>query len=417
MHHTSLMDPESAELMSIPYKTCSNLTDGEVTTIALAGGITATVCAVASFTVLVILALVNCYHHRVCETVVKRLVVGNLASSVPFQFVGALNLIYNFQPEQENFCKAVGFLYMYYAGVLNLFMLVITLVLFLTVCGATTSWKCRYDATFTMPCCSWKINKLETVLFISVFCLPLLFDWIPFTTDSYGPNGPMCLIRRLENNCSIHNAGLIEMVLVSLGSPVGLPALGLFIVSLCLLGYAIKNAKAKKLNKMGITDSILFLAIILIASLLATAILYCSQWKTPEPFLSWMFTAIFTPIVGFLVGLALLVVIHFPFSSVITCLCCNCHRHTHAESDQATIRASSQIQQPSYTTWNPPHSTNTESLLASDEQLQEYGSMASYTTWKQPSYTTWNSPHSTNTDSQTALLASEEQLSEYGSMA
>ena len=211
-----------------------------------------------------------------------------------------------------------------------------------------------------------------------MFCFPLLFDWIPFTTDSYGPYGPMCYIRRLENNCSIHKVGQVELVLVNLGS-VALLALGLFIVSLCLLCYAIKNAKAKKLNKMGITDSILFLAIILIVSLLSIAILYCSQWKTPELFLSWMFTAIFTPIVSLLIGLALLVVIHFPLSSVITCLCCNCHRHTHAEYDQATIRASSQIQQPSYTTWHSPHSTNTDSqaaLLASDEQLSEYGSMA-----------------------------------------
>ena len=214
MHQTSCMDSESAELMSIPFQNCYNLTDGEVTTIALAGGITAAVCGVASFTALVILALVNCYHHRVCETVVKRLVVGYLASNVPFQFVLALGLIHNFQPEQENFYKADGFFYEYFAGVLLLFVLVINLVLFLTVCGATTSWKCRYDATFTMPCCSLKINKLETVLFISVFCFPLVIDWIPFTTDSYGPFGTWCWIRTLENNCSIHDPGLIEMMVI-----------------------------------------------------------------------------------------------------------------------------------------------------------------------------------------------------------
>ena len=253
MHQTSCMDSESAELMFIPFQNCYNLTDGEVTTIALAGGITAAVCGVASFTALVILALVNCYHHRVCETVVKRLVVGYLASNVPFQFVLALGLIHNFQPQQENFCKADGFFYEYFAGVLLLFVLVINLVLFLTVCGATTSWKCRYDATFTMPCCSLKINKLETVLFISVFCFPLVIDWIPFTTDSYGPFGTWCWIRTLENNCSIHDPGLIEMMVI-MAAPlgfVGLLALELFIVSLCLLGYAIKNAKAKKLNKIG----------------------------------------------------------------------------------------------------------------------------------------------------------------------
>ena len=109
------MDPESAEsVMLIPFKYCSNLTEGEVTAIALARGITGAVCGVISFTALVILALVNCYHHRVCETAVKRLVIGNLASSVPFQLVLALHLIHYFQPEQENFCKADGFFYRLY---------------------------------------------------------------------------------------------------------------------------------------------------------------------------------------------------------------------------------------------------------------------------------------------------------------
>ena len=362
--------------MSTHFKNCSNLTDGEVTAIALAGGITAAVCGVTSFTVLVILALVNCYHHRVCETVVKRLVVGYLASNVPFQFVLALGLLHNFQPEQENFCKADGFFYEYFMDVLLLFALAISLVLFLTMCAATTSWKCHYkDATFT--CCGCKINKLETALFISVLCLPLLIVWIPFTTDSYGLYGSICWIRTLENNCSIHDVGLrLEVNLLVWGPfvSVALLAIGLFIIYLCLLGCAIKNAKAKKLNKMGITDSIFSLTLILTLYLLETAI-FINQSKTPFAF--WIFSAIFTPsIFSLLIGLALLVVIHFPLSSMITCLCHNCHGHTHTESDQATIRTSSQIQQPSYTTWNSPHSTNTESLLASDEQLQEYGSMA-----------------------------------------
>ena len=362
--------------MSLPIKDCYNLTDGELTAILLTTGITAGVSAVFSFSVLVILALVNCYHHRVCETVVKRLVVGYLASNVPFQLVLALDLIHYFQPEQENFCKADGFFFEYFAGVLPLFVLVISLVLFLTVCGATTSWKCRYDATFTMPCCNWKINKLETVLFISVFCFPLVIDWIPFTTDSYGPYEAWCWIRMLGNNCSIHNTGFLELTLLGRApySFVVLLVFGLLVVSLCLLGYAIKNAKAKMLNKMGIADSIFSLTLIITLFLVVTALFF--SWKTQ--FVLWMFYALYSPVIGFLVGLALLVVIHFPLSSMIACLCHNCHGRTHTESDQATIRESSQIHQPSYTTWNPPHSTNTDSqtaLLASEKQLPEYGSM------------------------------------------
>ena len=359
----AFVDPEPAGLMSLPFKNCYNLTDEELTAIVLTSGITAGVSAVFSFTALVILAFVNCYHHRVCETVVKRLVVGYLASNVPFQLVLALDLIHYFQPEQENFCKADGFFFEYFAGVVPLFALAISLVLFLTVCGATTSWKCRCDATFTMPCCRWKINKLETVLFISVFCFPLVIDWIPFTTDSYGPYGAWCWIRTLENNCSIHNAGFLELTWLGRApfSFVAPLVLGLFVVALCLLGYAIKNAKAKKLNKMGIADSIFSLTLILTLYLLATALNF-KQWKTQ--FALWMFYALYSPVISFLVGLALLVVIHFPLSSMITCLCHNCHGHTYTESDQATIRTSSQIQQPSYTTWNPPHSTITDSQTA-----------------------------------------------------
>lgn len=75
----------------------------------------------------------------------------------------------------------------------------INLVLFLRVCEVTTSWKCQATGTFT--CCCWKINKLDTVLFVSVICIPLLFDWIPFTTVPYGPFGGL-QVHWLENKDS-----------------------------------------------------------------------------------------------------------------------------------------------------------------------------------------------------------------------
>ena len=132
---------------------------------------------------------------------------------MPFQLVLALDLIHYFQPEQENFCKADGFFYLYIGGVQLVFALVIGLVLFFALCEAATSWKCQYkDTTFTH--CGWKINKLETIVFISVFCFPLFFDWIPFTTDSYGPSGPFCYIQWLESNCSIHEAAFLQVILL-----------------------------------------------------------------------------------------------------------------------------------------------------------------------------------------------------------
>lgn len=364
------MGPESAEF---PFKNCSNFTDKDITAIALARGTTAAVCCVTSFIALVILALVNCSHHRVCETVLKRLLVGYLASIVPFQLVLALHLIHYFHPEQENFCKADGFLNQYLESVQFLFTLEINLVLFLKVCEATKSWKChdKYRATVT---CDWNAKKIEACLFALVFCLPLLFDWIPFATGSYGPFGPWCWIRRLENDCS--NAGILERMLLQ-SIPlltIGPLTLGLFITSLCLVGYAIKNAKAKKLNRVGITDSIFSLVLMLALYLLSMVFVFSFK-----KFTFWMVLAISGPLLTTLTPLSLLIAIHLPLSSMLARVYCNCYEHEHPESDQATVRTSSILQQPSYTTWNPPHSANTDSqnlLLACDMHQQDYSSMA-----------------------------------------
>ena len=356
---------------SFPFQHCYNFTDEEITAVALTRGITAAVCAVASFSALVILALVNCCHHRAYETVVKRLVAGYTAVNVPYQLVLSLHLIHYFRPGQEDFCKADGFLNQYLEGVEFLFMLAISLVLFLKLCEVTTSWKSHYsEATFT--CCGRKINKLETVLFASLFCFPLLFDWIPFSTDSYGAFGAWCWIRRLENDCSVHKAGLLEQILVAdvpLGSII-LLTLGLFIASLFLLGYAI--TKAEKLNKVRITNSVFFLIVLVLVLYVVQTISY---FVLNGPL--WMSIAISIPLTETLTPLVLLVAVHMPLSSIVTRVCCNCHgytTHTHADSDQATMRKSSLIHQPSHTTWNSPHSTYTDStaLLASDEQPQKY---------------------------------------------
>ena len=364
------MDPESAELVSFPFKHCYNLTDSDMTAIALARGITSAVCGATSFVTLCI--LLDCYCHRVCGTVIKRLIVGLIAVNVPYQLVLALPLIHYFLPEQENFCKADGFFNQYLEEVEFLLTLAIGLVLFLKVCEVTTSWKCNYkDATFT--CCGWKINTLETVLFLLVFCLPLLFDWIPFTTDSYGPFGPWCWIRRLENNCSVHRAGSIEresLAYAPFGSIVVL-TLGLFIASLFLLGYAIK--KAEKLTKVRIIDSVFFLALMLMLYILQSGSYFSSIHVA-----LWMPFAISIPLTETLTPFVLLVAIHLLLSYTISHICCNCHGYTRTDSDQPTIRASTVIHQPSYTTWNSPHSTNTDSqtaLLASDKELQKYGSL------------------------------------------
>jgi len=367
------MGPESAEF---PFKNCSNFTDKEITAIALARGTTAAVCCVTSFIAVVILALVNCCHHRVCETVLKRLnscwVLG-IPCAFPTCPCSAPHPLATSIQNRNNFCKTDGFLNQYLVSVQFLFALEINLVLFLKVCEATKSLKShdKYRTNFTR---GWNAKKIEACLFVLVFCLPLLFDWIPFATGSYGPFGPWCWIRRLENDCS--DAGILERLLLQRVPllMIGPLTLGLFITSLCLVGYAIKNAKAKKLNKVGITDSIFSLVLTLALYLLSMVFVFSSKKLT-----FWMVLAIAGPLLTTLTPFSLLIAIHLPLSSMLTRVYCNCYEDERPESGQATVHTSSILQQPSYTTWNPPHSANTDSqnlLLACDMHQQDYSSTA-----------------------------------------
>ena len=97
-----------------------------------------------------------------------------------------------------------GFLAKYFLSVQLLLTLDICLILFLKVLKVTTPWKleCYEQAKrSTFTCCKKKIIKLEIAIFASSFTFPLLFDWIPFTTNSYGSTeANVCWFR--NQNCS-----------------------------------------------------------------------------------------------------------------------------------------------------------------------------------------------------------------------
>ena len=200
----------------------------------------------------------------------------------------------------------------------------------------TSSWKffrVRSAEGNTYTCCSKQINKLELAVFTSTFGLPLIFTWIPFTTDSYGPSGTWCWIRSLEDDCSQHTAGLWEQLWLS-RVPfilVAVITLALFVTALFLLGCAIKNAKlAKKfVVKLGIADSLLSLALLffLYMMYLPPQGIITSNSFNRNRFVVWIFIAISTPFVGTLTPLALLVVIHLPLSAIF-CACCKQQRYT-----------------------------------------------------------------------------------------
>ena len=57
-----------------------------------------------------------------------------------------------------------------------------------------------------------KISKQEVAIVASVIVFPLPFDWIPFTTNTYGQHATWCWIHSLEQNCSTNTAGRWEQI-------------------------------------------------------------------------------------------------------------------------------------------------------------------------------------------------------------
>ena len=181
-----------------------NFTDDQLTNDTVLG-ITAATCCIVCVMVLVILSVcAKCYNRiTVCGTTIKRLAVGLSVANLLFELVLALHLIRYFHPEIKNLCEFKGFLAHYFASVQVLLALDVCLVLFLEMLKA--SWKLKLECyekvkVTTFTCCKRKISKLEIAIFVSAFIFPLLFDWIPFTTNSYGPSEGVCWF--CDQNCS-----------------------------------------------------------------------------------------------------------------------------------------------------------------------------------------------------------------------
>ena len=341
-------------------------------------GITAAACCIICLLVLVALSIyAKCYGRS--TTTVKHLAVGLTVTNMVYQFVLALHLVYYFYPEVKevkDLCKSQGFLVKYFLSVQLLLTLGICLILFLEVLKVTTSWKLQcYEKVkrSTYTCCKRKINKLEIAIFSSSFTVPLLFDWIPFTTNSYGSTeADVCWI--LDQNCSQHASSCtatlwekIWLFTVPVGF-VGIVIMLLFTVLLCLLIYNIKNARVDRRALIAVTvATCIFFIVFFIIIILITLLLfyYSSLMVTPFTLTFIPFTLIFTPITIMLVPLTILVAIHLPFSSMIAQMCLKHprHRHMSGECDRATVQSSINWQQPSHTTWNSPHSSNEASEI------------------------------------------------------
>jgi len=139
--------------------------------------------------------------------------------------------------------------------------------------------------------------------------------------------------------------------------------LGLSIASLCLLGYAIKNARVKKQILVSITDSIISLAVMFTLRLLQIIAYSYFQFIKQEEGIT---NSIIDPLSGAVIPLALLLAIHTPLSAMIV-KCTQCKHPTRhpVRDDELTLVNRTQhdssdwsvINKPSDTTFEPSHSS------------------------------------------------------------
>ena len=353
------------------FKNCYNLTDEQTKVIALVRGVSAAVCCAILSTVLVVLVILATLpntRNRVCGTLLKRLSFGLIALTVVYQLNLAIQLVYYYH-QNEKYCKVDGFFTQYFASVELLLVLGISVALFFRIGEKLfPSWRlfdyCKKAKEKIFTRHNMKISKPEVAIVASVIVLPLLLDWIPFTTNSYGQHATWCWIRILEKNCSTNSAGQWEEIWLW-DVPFGIVSfmiLVLFVGSLCQLGYGIKNAKVHRLIQVGAVDYLLFLTFLVFTSLLYAIAVTPDTFTLSEghPFIFWIFAAVSFSLIGTFASLGLLVGIYLPISA--TCIYHKRHQYQEIdnqahEDEPNTINRSDPVDVPSHTTWDPPHSS------------------------------------------------------------
>ena len=242
----------------VNFRNCSNLTIEQTDVIALVRGVSGAVCCAILSTVLVvlvILAILPKTRNRLFGTVVKRLSFGLIAVSVVNQLIYAMQLVYYYHRDEE-YCKVNGFFTQYFVTVELLLVLGISLALFLKIGEKVfPSWKlfhyCKKAKEKMFTRHDMKISKPEVAIIASVIFFPLLFDWIPFTTNTYGQFAAWCWIHSLEENCTTNSAGQWEQIWLT-RVPFGIVAFAIFLLfvgSVCQLDTESRMLKLMDLFK------------------------------------------------------------------------------------------------------------------------------------------------------------------------
>ena len=353
------------------FRNCSNFTIEQTDVLALARGVSGAVCCAILSTVLVvfvILAILPKTRNRLFGTVVKRLSFGLITISVLDQLTYAMQLVHYYYRDEE-YCRVNAFFSQYFVTVELLLVLGISMALFFKIGEKVfPSWRlfacCKKTKEKMFTRHNMKISKPEVAIIVSVMLFPLLFLWIPFTTNSYGPFAAWCWIHSLQENCTTNLAGRWEqicLVYVPFGI-VSFVILVLFVGSLCQLGYGIKNAKAHRLILVGTVDYLLVLIFFIFMGFIypIQEIAHTFTLSNRHQFIFWIYSAVTSPLIGTFATLALSIAIHLPISAT----CIYYRRRQYQELDgQAcgdepnTVNMSDAIDIPSHTTWEPPHST------------------------------------------------------------
>ena len=350
------------------FTKCSNLTEKEITAVARARGITASICGAILLLVLVVLVILAIWpksRDRVCGSVKKRLTFWLTAVTVLAELFQSLSLIHHSHPHDTAFCPVNGFLIKYFGIVQLLLTLWMILTFFFEVCEATLKPKCIEKITIdeNSKCCGCKKKMvLEVGLCFVMFIIPATFAVLfPFDDpdNSYFSFEPWCWNQNFRKDCSDYNQSVIVVQIMLWNVPYGLVAiltLVFFIVALCLLRRTIRKCK------LGLINSIVILAFLITTfTMCILELVTCVYLKYKRHnYAAWLVFVISTPPGQLAIPSALLVAVHLP-------LFCKRHKRRKRRRGQrerrnegATVHDSSNTDVPSNTEWYPPHSEQTE---------------------------------------------------------
>ena len=147
-----------------------------------------------------ILAIVIALCRKLQQHLTYRLVIYWLSSNALFSFVLGISLPIGWYDSEST--AFVG--YCKFLAVFMLYSVWTVLLMTFVVVGAMLS----------LVVLSRRFSKLEVPCLLLSFLCPLLFCWIPFTTESYGFTGPGCSLIVEDENCNIIVAGAVEWLML-----------------------------------------------------------------------------------------------------------------------------------------------------------------------------------------------------------